>query len=651
MNDDDRDDDGRRCDPGEWNGDEYVIEYWTRIRNAGKAFPCSRNSGKTFESRRRHAASDPIGHRVHCGPAPPPCPHANFSILEPSLRKLFWTRVMLCATGKRIDLPSGKLFNLPYDKNLAYWPAEIEITDEILFSSKTTPIPPGPDNIWKSRDTIIIPHKWFCIEPLPIGDFGEEPKGSLSLWSSVARDHVLQAATEVYRLRALPTYMQTSVALAARNPGQGQYAYDCFSWEWDPPEPRIARAVTAYQEKRNRRKPRAKPQTKVYPLTIDPSKFIEDYRNLVMSIIKKSLWAWNLLGDVSDEDIEQLRQDINLVFCKDAQAGKIRAAYGIKSYVTWLKKTAHREALKFCGKTAVEQAHRGELPEWSSIEDLPGEEVAEFDGEGEEFIENWIDTIEDGQAELRPWGIRKGTVLGDSHRYGQNPASECERQDWYDKVMGPTLWKSGAIYWLNVWFRALARGDDRVDAHDYAAYQSLFQITPRQIKRAIQLAKAECKTPEFIKEARRFGYDKGLVIAPIPPAYRLSVTGFRFLVGYRAPEKMVSVDTIPSEWGHAFMPTVGTSRYATRIQEIILAPSYTRATSPGVKFRIRPPRPLNECPNTPPKTPLKPYRNEKFDCPMPPIDQPIFPHDHHPDWLNYKQIPPSKAEDELFWPF
>jgi hypothetical protein len=285
----------------------------------------------------------------------------------------------------------------------------------------------------------------------------------------------------------------------------------------------------------------------------------------------------------------------------------------------------------------LEQEHRGELPEWASIEDLSGDGFTEFDGDGNEFAENWIDVWEGMQ--LFEVG-KKGTVIQpDSHKYGQRLGREYEEQDRYWKALEP-LGKNGVIHWLYAWVNGLARGDDRVDAYDFPSFQRVFGLTPRQVKRVIHLARAEFATQKFRERFAEEKYDRGWII--YRPS-RLSNGECKFLLGYRAPDEIVSADTIPSEWGKPFLPPAHYVRPAHRVPEFKGTPpwvfgSYSEFTETWV--------------NT--------YNGlaESFDPGklMPPINQPIFPADedlgqYNRYWLDYKKIPHPKAEDELFWPF
>jgi len=185
------------------------------------------------------------------------------------------------------------------------------------------------------------------------------------------------------------------------------------------------------------------------------------------------------------------------------------------------------------------------------------------------------------------------------------------------------------------------------------------------VKRVIHLARAEFATQKFRERFAEEKYDRGWII--YRPS-RLSNGECKFLLGYRAPDEVVSADTIPSEWGGISMPPEGPrERPATRVQEISLAPLHERTTSRRIPTNV-----LNEWPAAPEapwifgpysqftETWVNTYNGlaESFDPGklMPPINQPIFPADedlgqYNRYWLDYKKIPHPKAEDELFWPF
>lgn len=303
---------------------------------------------------------------------------------------------------------------------------------------------------------------------------------------------------------------------------------------FDPVEPLLNRITVLYTKKRDdrieeKKKAReAKSPKPIYPVKIDVDELAcrPVIRNTIMSKIKRRLLARRLY-DIPKADTEQIAGNVICEFLRAAKAGEIEAAHGVPSYVDWIKTTAWNMAGRLCTETNLERRFHAD--------------PVEMEGDEYGFREEWIDTLEDSEWAGRRGQIQKGGLfVPDSHRYGQNPEEDYEVG--FEDEMTPAEKKDE--FWVLVWFYSTARGDTRPDEYDYALFERVLGLKKNQVKKGLQTGKRK-----YAEMVRKIG--KRRMPASREGQYE---TGFRFLVGYGAPKEMISADTIPSEWGKPSLP-------------------------------------------------------------------------------------------------
>ena len=505
----------KRIDAGYWRktlsgrcpwfipGNEYVIRYWTRIKNR-KLNPVE-SKPDTGEYDNRF-----WGWTLACEPPDEEYPN---ELLKGTIAR---------------KLPEEEFDSRVFGRNRH----PVETSEKQGFLTNYVHHPCGPADPEHLKWTLDQFDRGKCIMAYAAQHYMDgDPADGWCLAEGYLKEKL--AGWPKRARRWISTYVFESYLLDNR------FEYFCHNRGlFDPVEPLLNRIAVLYTKEKDdlldeeKKAREAKSPKPIYPVKIDVDELANRpmIRNMVISKIKRRFLARRLY-DIPKADTEQIAGNVICEFLRAARAGEIEAAHGVPSCIDWIKTTAWKMAGRLCTETTLERRFRA----------YP----VELEGDESGFREEWIDVLEDSEWAGQRGQIQKGNlVVPDSHRYGQRPDLEYEIGFEDESPLTPSEEKHG--FWILTWLYETARRDARPAEYDYAFFKRYLGLNRNQVKKAIQTAKGK-----FAAAARKYGYDRGTITYGCGGQYE---NGFRFLVGYGPPREMISADTIPSEWGKPSLP-------------------------------------------------------------------------------------------------